>query len=80
MSFEREAIFSFAADIPIIDESTGLRCDQTIVLTGPKSSQRYPIPLRRVSYYAEENDTRFVFLTNDFFLPPLTVAAIYRHR
>jgi hypothetical protein len=63
-----------------IDKSTGLRCDQTIVLTGPKTSQRYPIPLRRVSYYAAENDTRFVFLTNDFFLPPLTVAAIYRHR
>src|SRR6516162_5855935 len=56
-----------------IDQSTGLRCDQTIVLTGPKSSQRYPIPLRRVSYYATENDTRFVFLTNDFFLPALTV-------
>jgi hypothetical protein len=63
-----------------IDDSTGLRCDQTIVLTGPKSSQRYPIPLRRVNYDAEENKTRFVFLTNDFFLPPLTVAAIYRHR
>jgi hypothetical protein len=63
-----------------IDESTGILCDQTIVLTGPKSSQRYPIPLRRVSYYAAENDTRFVFLTNDFFLPALTVAALYRHR
>jgi DDE family transposase/uncharacterized protein DUF4372 len=63
-----------------IDKSTGLRSDQTIVLTGPKSSQRYPAPLRRVSYYAEENDTRFVFLTNDFFLPALTIAELYRQR
>jgi len=63
-----------------IDESTGLRCDQTIVLTGPKSSQRYPIPLRRISYYAPDKDTHFVFLTNDFLLPALTVADLYRHR
>lgn len=63
-----------------IDKSTGLRSDQTIVLTGPKSSQRYPIPLRRVSYYSEEIDTRLIFLTNDFILPALTVAAIYRQR
>jgi hypothetical protein len=63
-----------------IDKSTGLRSDQTIVLTGPKTSSLYPTPLRRVSYYSEEIDKRFVFLTNDFFLPPLTVAAIYRKR
>jgi hypothetical protein len=63
-----------------IDKSSGLRSDQTIVLTGPRSSLRYPVPLRRVSYYSEEVDTRFVFLTNDFFLPALTVAAIYRQR
>jgi hypothetical protein len=63
-----------------IDKSTGLRSDQTILLTGPKTSKLYPVPLRRVSYYSEEIDKRFVFLTNDFFLPPLTVAAIYRYR
>jgi hypothetical protein len=63
-----------------IDKSTGLRSDQTVVLTGPKSSLRYPIPLRRVSYYSAEIDTHFVFLTNDFLLPPLAVAAIYRQR
>jgi len=38
------------------------------------------MPLRRVSYYSVEVDTRFVFLTNDFFLPALTVTAIYRQR
>jgi hypothetical protein len=63
-----------------IDKSTGLRSDQTIVLTGPKSSLRYPVPLRRVSYYAKDIDTRFVFLTNHFSLPALTVTAIYRQR
>jgi hypothetical protein len=63
-----------------IDPSTGLRCDQTIVLTGPKSSQRYPIPLRRVSYRSDEIDHRLVFLTNDFLLPALTIAALYKQR
>jgi hypothetical protein len=63
-----------------IDKATGVRSDQTIVLTGPQSSLRYPIPLRRVSYYSEEMDNRFVFLTNDFRLPALTVPAIYRQR
>ena len=63
-----------------IDKSVGLRSDQTIVLTGPVSSQRYPAPLRRISYYSQDIDKRFVFLTNDFFLPPLTVTEIYRCR
>lgn len=63
-----------------IDKSTGLRSDQTIVLTGPKSSKRYPTVLRRIGYYSEEIDKRFVFLTNAFSLPALSVAAIYRYR
>ena len=63
-----------------VDKSVGLRSDQTIVLTGPLTSQRYPAPLRRISYYAQDIDKRFVFLTNDFFLPPLTVAETYRCR
>jgi hypothetical protein len=63
-----------------VDKSGGLRSDQTIVLTGPVSSLRYPAPLRRISYYSQDMDKRFVFLTNDFFLPALTVAEIYRCR
>jgi len=63
-----------------VDKSVGLRSDQTIVLTGPLTSQRYPAPLRRISYYAQDIDKRFVFLTNDFFLPPLSVAETYRCR
>ena len=63
-----------------VDKSTGVRSDQTIVLTGPKSSQLYPTALRRVSYYSAEMDKRLVFLTNNFSLPSPTVAALYRCR
>lgn len=63
-----------------VDKSSGLRSDQTIVLCGPKTSLRYPAPLRRISYHALDLDQRFVFLTNNFTLPALTVAEIYRAR
>lgn len=62
------------------DRMTGVRSDQTIVLTGPKTSTLYPIPLRRVSYYSEETDQRLVLLTNNFSVPALTVAGLYRDR
>jgi Domain of unknown function (DUF4372)/Transposase DDE domain len=64
----------------VVDKTTGLRSDQTIVLAGPKTSRRYPDPLRRVSYYDAEHNRRFVFLTNNFILPALTVAKIYKCR
>jgi hypothetical protein len=63
-----------------VDKAAGLRCDQTIVLMGPKSSQRYPIELRRVAFYDVEHKRRFVFLTNNFDLPALVVAQLYRCR
>ena len=63
-----------------VEKSTGLRIDQTIVLAGPKTSRLYPDPLRRISYYDAENDRRFVFLTNNFTLPALTIAKIYKCR
>src|SRR3954470_20706817 len=63
-----------------VDKSTGLRSDQTIVLAGPKTSRLYPDPLRRISFYDAENDRRFVFLTNNFTLPALTIAQIYKCR
>jgi hypothetical protein len=63
-----------------VDKAAGLRCDQTIVLVGPKSSQRYPIELRRVAFYDVEHERRFVFLTNNFDLPALVVAQLYRCR
>lgn len=63
-----------------VDKTTGLRSDQTIVLVGPKTSVLYPDPLRRVSFYDAENDRRFVFLTNNFTLPALTIAKLYKCR
>jgi hypothetical protein len=63
-----------------VDKTTGLRSDQTIVLAGPKTSRLYPGPLRRVVFYDAENDRRFVFLTNNFTLPALTIAKIYKCR
>ncbi len=63
-----------------VDRNTGLRSDQTIVLTGPKSSTLYPDPLRRVAYYATDLKKRFVFLTNNLTLPPLTIAQLYKSR
>ena len=63
-----------------VDKTTGLRSDQTIALAGVKSSQLHPDPLRRVSYYDAENDRRFVFLTNNFTIPALTVAGLYKSR
>ena len=63
-----------------VDKTTGLRSDQTIVLQGPKTSQRYPVPLRRVVYYAADIKKRFVFLTNNFDLPALTIAGLYKCR
>jgi hypothetical protein len=63
-----------------VDKTTGLRSDQTIVLTGPKSSRLYPDPLRRIAYYDTEQRRRLVFLTNNFQLPALTVAQLYQCR
>jgi hypothetical protein len=63
-----------------VDRSTGVRSDQTIVLTGRFSSDHFPSPLRRVSFYAADIDKRFVFLTNNFQIPSTTVAAIYHQR
>jgi hypothetical protein len=63
-----------------VDKTTGLRSDQTIVLAGPKSSRLHPGPLRRIAFYDIENDRRFVFLTNNFTLPALTIARLYKCR
>ena len=64
----------------IIDKTTGLRSDQTIVLSGVKSSQSYPEALRRIHYYDVETGKRFVFLTNNFVLPALSIARLYKCR
>ena len=63
-----------------VDKSTGLRSDQTIILKGPKTSQAYPGPLRRISYLDTDTQKRFVFLTNNFTLPALTIPQLYKCR
>jgi len=63
-----------------VDKTTGLRCDQTIVLTGFYSRKDYPAKLRRIKYRDAETGMVFVFLTNNFSLPALTIAKLYRHR
>jgi hypothetical protein len=63
-----------------VDRTTGLIYDQTIMLTGFYQSKDYPEKLRRVKYYDAETDLTFVFLTNNFNLPALTVAQLYRSR
>lgn len=63
-----------------VDRSTGLICDQTIVLTGHQSAQQYPDKLRRVRYFDAERNKHLVFLTNCFFVPAITITLLYKNR
>lgn len=63
-----------------IDRSTGLICDQTIVLNGFYSSQHYPQHLRRIRFKDPEPGKTLVFLTNHFRLPALTICELYKSR
>jgi len=63
-----------------VDKSTGLKCDQTIILTSAKAAKQYPIKLRRVKYVDSETNKKFVFLTNNFTLSALTIALLYKQR
>ncbi len=63
-----------------VDKSTGVRSDHTVILTAIDSAKAYPDALRRVSYLDVETRKRFKFLTNNFTLPALTIAQIYKAR
>jgi hypothetical protein len=63
-----------------VDKTTGLQCDQTIVLTGFYARKHYPEKLRRIRYLDPETNKRFVFLTNNRALPALIIAQLYRAR
>ncbi|MGH7792394.1 MAG: IS4 family transposase [Thermodesulfobacteriota bacterium] len=63
-----------------VDKSTGLQCDQIIVLTGFYAKEDYPDKLRRIRYHDAEHNNTLVFLTNNFTLPALTIAKLYRCR
>lgn len=63
-----------------VDKSSGLMCDQSIALTGFYSSKYYPEKIRRIKYFDSENSRRLVFLTNNFHLPAMTIAHLYKQR
>jgi hypothetical protein len=63
-----------------VDRTTGLICDQTIKLDGPRTRQDYPGHLRRVRFRDLETDKTLVFLTNQVTLPALTICALYKSR
>jgi len=74
-NFQFRRLYSHA-----IDKSTGLISDQTIMLATFYSAQAYPEKLRRVRYFDAETDKRLSFLTNNFLLPALTIAQLYKCR
>jgi len=63
-----------------VDKTTGVKFDQTVALTGFYSKKDYPEKLRRIKYFDTEKGRSFIFLTNQFTLPPITIAELYRYR
>lgn len=63
-----------------VDRSVGLQCDQTIVLKGFYAKKDYPEKIRRIKFFDAEKQKRIVLLTNNFSLPALTIAQLYRCR
>ena len=63
-----------------VDKSLGLRSDHTVILTAIESVKAYPDALRRVRYFDVETNQRLGFLTNNFSLPAITIAQIYKCR
>jgi hypothetical protein len=62
------------------DKKTGVQCDQIVVLQGFYAKKDYPDKLRRIRYYDAESNKTLVFLTNNFLLPAVTIAKLYRCR
>jgi hypothetical protein len=63
-----------------VDRTTGIMCDQIVTLTNPVPRAGFPDKLRRIRFFDAQQERRLVFLTNNFTLPPLTVAQLYRSR
>lgn len=63
-----------------VDKTTGVRYDQIVLPTGFYAKKDYPDKLRRIKYFDAEQERTFVFLTNQFTLPALTIAELYRYR
>jgi hypothetical protein len=63
-----------------VDETSDVRSDQTVILATAGSAKAYPVPLRRVHYFDRKNDKHLIFLANNFTLPALTIAQVYKAR
>ena len=63
-----------------VDRSTGIVCDQTVVLSNPTSRKDYPVHLRRIKFKDPETQKTLVFLTNHFTVPATTICALYKAR
>jgi len=63
-----------------VDKTTGLRCDQSVRLTGFYSKKQYPELFRRVKYFDQESGKTYVFLSNNFKLDALLIAQLYKER
>jgi IS4 transposase len=74
-NFSRKRLYSQP-----VDKSTGVRCDQIVVLKGYYAKKDYPEKLRRIGYFDSKNNKMLVFLTNNFILPATTIADLYRCR
>ena len=64
----------------LVNRSSGVNCDQIVKLSGVNSKTRYPEKLRRIKYRDTESGKVLVFITNNFTLPPKTIAALYKSR
>jgi len=76
MVYRRQYSHSVTAE----EKAHGIRCDQTIILTGVYSKNDYPQQLRRIKYYDSKSNKTFNFLTNNFSVPARTIADLYRYR
>ena len=63
-----------------VDKSTGVRCDQTIILKHFYSRKNYQGKLRRIKYYDELTKKQYIYLTNNFDINAKIVADFYKHR
>ena len=63
-----------------VDKDKGVMCDQTIKLLGFYVSKDYPEKLRRIKYYDKETGKTLIFITNNFELPAIQIALLYKHR
>jgi IS4 transposase len=75
INFSRKRLYSTP-----VDKATGIQCDQIVILKGHYAKKDYPEKLRRIRYSDSKNNKTFVFLTNNFTLPAITIADLYRCR